>query len=82
MNDLNERLVKLDDFMTEEIKAFELSAKKAKAYNKPKMEIYCMGISEAYTVIRSIMRTSVLPDRVQPGDVLTAYIVRKAAQKG
>lgn len=62
-------------FLSREIIAFEKSAKFARRRGLGRLDVHCQGVADAYRVARAVIRTSLLPDQVEPGDVLTTVIV-------
>jgi hypothetical protein len=64
----------LERWLTTEIKTFEGTVAFARRRGLGRVGTYSSGVADAYRVARAILRTTILPDCVQPGDVLTTVI--------
>ena len=70
-----------DDYLTAEIKDFDRAAEFAQKKGLLRYGVYAAGSRDAVTMARSVLRTTLLPGRVEGGEVLMAYIARKSAAK-
>lgn len=63
-----------EDFLSREIVAFEGSARFARKKGFVRLAMYSQGASEICQVVRSVLRTNFLPEKVRDGDVITTMV--------
>jgi len=65
-------LIGFDEFLKKERDTFRQSQKFAQKRNMTNYLNYCEGVADAYQMTRVWLHVNLLPDRVEPGDILTA----------
>ena len=61
-------------FLTREIETFTKSASFAMRKGLKNWQIHSQAVADALTIARAILRTSLLPEKAQNGDVLMTYV--------
>lgn len=71
-----------DDFLTSEINEFEKVSKFALEKGLVRYGTYACGCRDLGVMARSVLRTTLLQSRLEPGEVLMAFVARKINKKG
>jgi len=61
-------------FLSTEIATFTKSADFAKRKGLKYWQIHSQAVADAFTIARAILRTGLIPEKAQSGDVLMTYV--------
>ena len=66
-----------DDYLSKEIREFDQAAEFGQKKGLTRYGTYAAGCRDVATIIRAVLRTSFLPDRVESGEVIMAVVATK-----
>lgn len=70
-----------DDYLTSEINEFEKVAKFALEKGLVRYGTYAAGCRDLGVMVRSVLRTTLLQNRLEGGEVIMAFVARKLYKK-